>query len=134
MSKTTKDGTIEQLMPGQNFSPGNITLFQIVESKGKKIGQNLAPAEAIISDRDKAILDKAIPADRFEKVLANVSTELDRRKLVVGKIMLHKPTGKHVKIVKLNVGKSGHGSIQHLVKVEETNIKCKVKGDNLWPI
>ena len=124
-----KDETVQQLMPGQNFSPGSVTLFQIAESRGKNIGQNQSPAEATISDRDKAILAKAIPADRFERVLKSVANKIE-----VGSTMKHKPTGKHVKIIKLNVGKSGHGAIQHLVKVEGSSKKVKVKGDNLCPI
>ena len=123
-----KDEKVQQ-MPGQNFSPGSVTLFQIAESRGKNIGQNQSPAETTISDRDKAILEKTISADRFERVLKSVATKIE-----VGSVMKHKPTGKHVKIVKLNVGKSGHGAIQHMVKVEGTSIKCKVKGDNLCPI
>jgi hypothetical protein len=124
-----KDGTVEQLMPGANFASGSITLYEIIESKGKKIGQTQSPAEATISDRDKAILAKAIPADRFERVLKSVANKLE-----VGNVMFHKPTGKHVRIIKLNVGKSSHGAIQHSVKVLGTSIKCKVKGDNLCPL
>jgi F0F1-type ATP synthase delta subunit len=135
MSKTTKDGSIEQLMPGCNFSPGNITLFEIAESHGKKLGQpQQEPADVIVSDRDKEILSKAIPADKFENVLRSVAAQVEQRKITLNKVMKHKPTGKAVKVIKLNVGKSRHGSVQHMIKVEGSSVTCKVKEENLCPI
>lgn len=61
---------VEQQLPGWNFSSGNTTLFAIAESHGKNLGsQQSIPADAIVEDKNKDILDKAIPADKIESVL-----------------------------------------------------------------
>jgi hypothetical protein len=139
---------VPKQMPGASFSPGNVTLFQIAESHGQNIGQRSSiPAGAIVEDKYKEILEKAIPADRIERVLASKANaqvqkvEKPKTKLMSipvekGMIFRHKKTNQKVKVKKAYIGKSSEGIDQHQVKLfgDKSDKTFIVKESNLIPL
>ena len=129
-------GEVTPMLPGQNFRPGNVTLFQIAESHGKELGRPQSAGNAEVSQRDKEILAKAIPADKIENVLAK--REISQPKPVQSKVAFtrgmvvkHKPTGEKVTIMQTDVDTNSRGHIRHEVCIVGTTKKFKVPERNL---
>lgn len=131
MSEEKKN--VEQQLPGQNFSSGSVTLFQIVESKGTKLGHaNSSDENAIVSDRDKELLANAIPAKAFDKLVKHPKNIYQQAKNIIrGKSYNHTPTGIMVTVVEANASLTKKGTIQHLVMPLGSKKKFLVADNNL---
>jgi hypothetical protein len=134
MVKDEKNIVREKQLPGQKFSSGNLTLFQIAESKGKQLGHpQTSYSDAQVSDRDKEILEKAIPADRVESIIRAKGKQKEKlsSKIKRGMIMQHIPTGEKVTIMATDVDTNTRGHIRHEVCIVGTTKKFKVPEKNL---
>lgn len=136
MSNETKQ--VVQQLPGHNFRSGSVTLFEIAESQGKNIGsRGSIPADAVVEDKYKDTLAKAIPVDKIEDVLRKNSekkVEVPARHIgkshTVKKVAIHRGLkmlykGK-LKVVVIHpdadfVG----GNFLHLILVTEGELKGK---------
>jgi hypothetical protein len=137
-----KDKIVEQQLPGSKFGSGNTTLFQITASKGTKLGQPQMDSGEV-SERDKEILAKAIPANRIESVLRaaaqskvsskvnNVANKPKPKLIKRGMVVKHNPTGQKVTVLATEVDTDKHGKIRHEVCVVGTSKKYKVLEENL---
>ena len=125
--------------PTKLYPTGGSTMFDILEGRAasrSSVGapfdrsvQEGSPAAAVIEEKNKEILAKAVSPDAFERALTRKASQpstSSQVKFKRGMVVRHVPTNKRVTIMATGVDTDYKGEIRHHVCVVGTDKKYKV--------